>query len=128
LEQQLAFLVGLIDGDGTVTPMDKERTGFHIGLCGASLPTLEWAQKLIDSLKLPNISNRDQVIKKRDGENCYYYSVGGVEAAFLFNLLKTINVPKLDRKWNNPIILTCVESLMRRWDNSPRNPENSNNL
>jgi hypothetical protein len=122
-EQELAFLIGLFDGDGTITIMDKEKTSFCMVLCGASLPTIEWAQKLIESLNLPCLANRPRNIIKRPNEACYYFSVGGVTAAYLYETLRAINVPRLARKWDNPEILKIVDILKEKLAKSSKKEE-----
>lgn len=123
-DQKLAFMIGLLDGDGSVfgAKNGKEPT---IKLYGCSLPTIEWFDKTVRELKLPKISNgKERNVVKKMGENCYYCTVNGVEAAFLYKKLMNIDVPKLGRKWLNPLMIKSVEIAMARWDRSNQNPKN----
>lgn len=117
LEQELAFLIGLLDGDGSISTWGQKQIGINIQICSSSLPIIEWVKKITDKLNLPSFSNRNNNIYKPDNENCYYYTIRGVTAAFLFERLKSIDVPKLDRKWNNPVVLDIIEKLKLRWEN-----------
>jgi hypothetical protein len=118
LEHELAFLIGIIDGDGSITRMYRDNTGFCISLVSCSLPTIEWFKKTVTKLNLPSLSWKDNKITFSGG--CHRYQVRGCEAAFLFELLKAIPVPKLSRKWNNPDILECVEHCKKRYYDSAR--------
>lgn len=117
-DMELAFLLGLLDGDGCITRMKKDNSNFCIGMASCSLPTVEWFQRFVIRLNLPSLAWKDNKIIFREG--CYYYTVRGVEAAFLFEKLKQVNVQKLDRKWNNPDILECVEKCKKRYYNSTK--------
>lgn len=115
-----AFLIGLIDGDGTITRGKTDNTEFVIGFCSSSLPTVEWVKQFTDKMNIPTLSWRDNNIFKPKDENCHYYQIRGAQAAILYQKLAHIPVPKLDRKWKNPDILQCVNFLLRKYENSER--------
>jgi len=121
-EHKLAFLIGLIDGDGSICKAGTKNPSMTISIVSSSLPTIEWFEKTVLELNLPNIANYGRKILKI--KNLYRYAVGGVTAAFLFEKLKAIDVPKLARKWENPAVLDMFKICMLRWRDSFKNPAN----
>lgn len=116
-EQKIAFACGLIDGDGSIISQDTSVKTLTISLVSSSLPTIEWFEKLVLEMKLPNIANRKRKITTPAGEKSFVYSVSGVEAAFLYKNLISINVPRLNRKWESPNVSKSLETCLARWGN-----------
>lgn len=117
---QLSFLVGVIDGDGCITMRrnKKYKESFPaLYVCGASYPFIEWIKKIIDE-NFPC----EQTIRKReckiqiDKPNnvgkilTYRFCISSIRAAIAIDFLRQIPVFKLPRKWDQPEILSYIES------------------
>jgi len=95
---KLAYIVGLIDGDGTVYS-NKLSYKFrfydqlHIRLLG-TFSVLEWIKFVIESLL-----SCGSLIYKYDYSSCYSYGIYGKNALKFFNFISMLDIPKLDRKW-----------------------------
>lgn len=88
----LAFICGLIDGDGCITLNTNNVT---IRCCG-TLELVEWAANKINEL----INTDDNIIiQKQPG--CYIFVVSkSKNILILYKQIKTINIPLLRRKWD----------------------------
>ncbi len=116
LLHKLSLACGLIDGDGYIYRATDKR-GIYIGLCGINKELLEWLKDIYEAFNIPTLSNRGlpQLDLIRDG-NLYRWSVGGLSGAIFFHILRSIPVPKMSRKWDNPEILECLEYWKSRTD------------
>lgn len=106
----MCFLCGFIDGDGSVV-WDKWKKQPAIKLFSSSNAILEWAHYLID--KHFNFSARTPkkiAICARKNKKMSSLNVSGLRAAKMFELLSTMDIPKLDRKWKNPQFLAEFEN------------------
>jgi hypothetical protein len=102
-EHSLAFIIGYIDGDGsickTVDKIEKnnkviDKEFIVLSICG-TYEMLCWIKKFFDTLiPTPKLAN---VLKTG---NIYRYGIKGDRAIKLIKQLKLIGVPKLERKWN----------------------------
>lgn len=101
----LAFLTGLIDGDGSVEFQMKGKSGGHLylGVNSCSEPIVQWVKTIIDA-NFP-YQLRPSNVRKHKEDGYYRFYVGGVRAAIIFERLSSLNTPKLPRKWQNPQIL-----------------------
>jgi hypothetical protein len=106
IELKLAYLIGYINGDGSVS-IGANQTGFCIKMISSSYKIIEWCRDLIESLSLPSARNYRPSINY--AENIFSYALYGVKAIYLLELLKRVPVPVLDRKWNNPKVLEFIE-------------------
>ena len=109
-ELQLAFLIGYINGDGCIHFQQKTKN-IIIKFTSSSVIMLQWIKDLIEKLGLPRKTSRIKNIRKISHANCYEYSISGLSAIYLFELLKQVPVPVLDRKWNNPIVLNGISEI-----------------
>lgn len=97
----LSYLIGHIDGDGTIS-INRDR-GYvypYIKFLGTKM-LLEW----IREITLNYIDTNAQV---RQDRNIFRYSIKGKCAISLIRILREIDVPKLDRKWNQPWLLEML--------------------
>lgn len=104
-EQNLAFICGLIDGDGTIILSKQNR--LELSIIGTG-EIINWIKNIFDYLVL----NKTKLLAKarqrldRDSENHWVYKVTGFRAYSILSELMKLQVPRLDRKWNN-VKLSC---------------------
>jgi hypothetical protein len=105
LKNKLAFIVGLIDGDGSVslrTTERKRRRDYYdlvISLAG-TFDILVWVKEVFDNLKSRNNGYNSEVLKQKDS-NIWVYRVGGNRAYQILKVLQSIKTPtRLARKWS----------------------------
>ncbi len=116
LLHKLSLACGLIDGDGFIYRATDKR-GIHLGLCGVNRELLEWLKDIYESFQIPTLSNRGlPQIEAKNGKNLYVWTVGGLSGAIFLQILRSIPVPKMSRKWDNPEILECLEYWKSRTD------------
>lgn len=98
LELKLAYLSGMIDGDGWITTLRiKGRTtnGIHIGVVSGSPSVLEWMKDIFD--KITPFDTKSKIIKRKKS---YSYTITGRRAYFIGKMFLTLDIPRLDRKWD----------------------------
>lgn len=104
------YLIGYIDGDGTIY-FEKKRQRLCINIISSSKNIINWCHSLIynkfRNFSLINKANTVRLVYKKYP----FMSVNGVRAAVVFDYLSKFDVPKLQRKWNNPDILNYVNSI-----------------
>jgi len=91
---QLAFIIGYIDGDGTIG-----YTGgtFRLGAIG-TLPYLQWMKSIIDyEIKPTKATNLSQ---RKNCPSLYEYTAYGKRGKQIYQMLKAVPVSKLQRKWS----------------------------
>lgn len=97
LEQNfiLAYIVGYLDGDGSIFWFDNNK---RLGVSfDGSKYLLDWIKYYIDLLvPYKTISN----VRKAHNAKSYQYTITGKRAYHVIDLLMTITVPRLVRKWN----------------------------
>lgn len=91
LDNSLAFIKGLIDGDGTICKTDR----WKIGIVG-TYEMMVWVKKIFDKL-FPYYNRISNVVKHK---SIYEYTVGGRRCVEIVRFLKTIDTPELERKWS----------------------------
>lgn len=107
LKHRLAFLKGLVDGDGCIT-QDGTNKGISFSFCGVNREIVQWVKDTVDSLELPSLSNRDASVAQREDESCHYYRISGLTAAILHQILYRLPTPHLARKYENPKVMDIV--------------------
>lgn len=105
LENKLAYLIGYINGDGCISKQTKANS-ITISIVSSSIDIISWIYKIIEDLKLPTVRNKKISISKYNGYN--RIAICGLKAIYLIDILKKIDVPILDRKWNNPDVQKYV--------------------
>lgn len=110
IELKLAYLIGLINGDGCIY-FDNRIQNLSIYVVSSSEEIIKFVKNTIESFNFPKGKNKQVNISFRNG--CYKYTANGISAIYLFDLLRTINVPILSRKWNNPQTLNGI-SLVKK--------------
>jgi hypothetical protein len=99
LEKQkhiFSFIAGVIDGDGSVM---KKRGGVRLVVYGTSW-LLEWIREHFDAVTPSSKYKRAEVRRCKDGRNMSYYSVSGRRAASIWEIVRKLKLPLLNRKWS----------------------------
>lgn len=109
------YLAGLLDGDGALSSAQSTQM-IHIAYGSASRLIVEWVQKFVDE-KFPfRAKNNERAIVKNKLDGRYFhYSIYGVKAAKLIELFRTLPIPRFVRKWDNPTLLTLIDSYHKRF-------------
>ena len=108
------YLVGLLDGDGSVSFNMKEKSP-HIAYGSASRDIVEWVREFVeDHFPFKIRARPTSVAEKLDGRY-YHYSICGMTCVKLIELLRTIDVPRFKRKWDNPLILELIQGYHMKW-------------
>lgn len=107
---KFCYLIGYIDGDGSVF-FDEKRNRLSIKIISSSEEIISWCHDLIYS-KFEKYS----LINKKNNYRLSTYNypildVNGLRAAVLYDYLIKFNVPKLNRKWNQPKINLFIKNM-----------------
>ena len=89
--QSMCFIIGLIDGDGSVCKTKNEKKS--ITLLG-NFEVLKWSKDKIS--KIVDVSGIS-ILKKK---NIYSFTITGNRCDFLRNFVQKNNLPILKRKWS----------------------------
>jgi hypothetical protein len=113
IDLKLAYMVGILDGDGYIGLSGQKdgHSAITFTFASASKTILDWIDETVEGLGYKGVSairHHSGVIKsKRD--NVYLYNVSGLRAAKLLLRLRALPVPKLARKWDNPVVLDRIK-------------------
>ncbi len=95
-----AFLSGFIDGDGWIVEDASDSRcsmpQYSIALIGTRA-MLEWTKSIFDAC-VPNASNAQ--LQDTESEDIYDYKVTGTKAYWLAKIFLSLDIPRLDRKWD----------------------------
>ena len=114
IELKLAFICGYLNGDGWICVHKKKKT-LTLGFVSASIELLRWIMDIFESFCLPSAHSKTQennlkrTLSGRKDTKAKFLRYNGLRAIYLYEILKRAPVPILDRKWNNPEVLECVE-------------------
>jgi hypothetical protein len=104
LDLSWAYLLGYLDGDGCIH-CHKNGT-LNISFTSCSRDILTWVKNMTDHLT----GERKTTRNIHEYSNFNRFALHGEAAAKLYIFLFKINVPKLDRKWNNEKIWSCIKT------------------
>lgn len=99
LENSLAFLIGMIDGDGSV--IWRYNKPFAVQVFG-TLDLVQWSRGLINNFVPPVRPNRIKPMPSKL-KNGFLTRLEGVRAASLVKIVQDKDVPLLRRKWFNEL-------------------------
>ena len=113
---ELAYLIGLIDGDGLVCFLPSRNNESRIGFVNASDSMVKWVCEMFSSIFKNNYSMQRN---SKNGvlEKCSSISISGLPSAIIIDYLRQFPVPKLARKWENPEILKYIEVQKQKHPN-----------
>lgn len=95
---KFAFLIGYIDGDGTISLDKKNRISLDII---GTKELVTWAKDICDYISpCADLKYNPKVRKEKKNSKIFIYGISGLRALKILNVLNKVNVPKLQRKWN----------------------------
>jgi len=107
----LCYLIGFIDGDGCLA-VDSEGKCMRFVFSSSSYQILNWIKEITDKYINIGVRMRPRIVHSYTGKKNYSeFSIGGKPALDLYCLLNSLSVQKLDRKWNNPKVLSFIEKF-----------------
>jgi hypothetical protein len=89
------FIVGLVDGDGSIGLTYDNRTRFSLYGCEK---LLTWVKFIFDKI-YPSPTRYTAKVNKSPCSNSYVYDVSGRRANMIIDDLKNLDIPKFERKW-----------------------------
>jgi hypothetical protein len=92
-----AFIVGLIDGDGSIHTIEYSRTTLRIDVAG-TLPVVSWVRDRFEAWS--GAEGRMPRILEYHGGTLYSLRLQGRNAQRVARRLLAVDVPKLQRKWS----------------------------
>jgi len=109
---KFCYLIGYIDGDGTIF-YNEETNLLSIRIVSSSLNIINWCHFLVMH-KFKNNCIR----KKENNVNLSLrkypcFTINGLRAAVVFNYLYKFNLPKLQRKWEQPLVHKYVNEMKK---------------
>lgn len=109
----LSWLIGYIDGDGSIKCNPKRQT---IQLCfvSSSIKIIQWVKNFLES-HLTELQCKFPKILHKENTNYWYYEISGLKAAILIDFLFQLNVPKLKRKWEKPILHDRINRFKNKY-------------
>jgi len=123
LDYQLAYIYGLISGDGSVYIKGRSLTI----TIRATLPLLTWCKQVVSTFLKENLNTT--ITKEKNSKYLYFLDVNGYKAIRLFEKMRSLNCVKLSRKWDNPAILAHIVEkranplFLQRLDNPKKKQE-----
>lgn len=110
---KFCYLIGYIDGDGTVH-FEEKRQRLCINIVSASESIINWCHSLIyGKFKNSSLVKKENNVKFANGKYPFM-SVNGLRAAVVFDYLCKFNLPKLKRKWEQPMVLEYVNKMKEK--------------
>ena len=122
----LAYLIGYIDGDGTISCHKTQKGKFEtisLSIISCSEPLMKWIVDLVDK-KFP-VVNRKAKLRYRERSHTWDYAIGGLRAAIAINYLRQLPLQdfRLKRKWDNPNLLAWIEKRKIKYPELFINPD-----
>lgn len=124
-ENKLAYLIGLIDGDGFINIV-KNRPEIQIGFISSSVEAVKWIKEFIDNMNLPSLKKKEIKIAKRYESNSFTIRYQGGRAIALIKLVQSFknkhNLQVLNRKWDNDITNNRIKEYEQKYLKFQYNP------
>lgn len=113
------YIIGYLDGDGWIYRNKYSKLG--LGCVSGSYDLLFWIKSFLEkyfSDSIRNESRKPKIRRQRKGGkdcNCFYFNFYGSRVAKIVDFLRQFPIFKLDRKWNNPVILARIEEMKLKY-------------
>lgn len=107
------YIIGYIDGDGCLHVNNRGEA--HISFTSASINVLEWIKDFIEHNFPFKLRNKPKNISTSSEGTYHHYSIYGMQAIKVFEFLRQIDVPKYDRKWQNPKFLEMCQKYREKY-------------
>jgi DNA-binding Lrp family transcriptional regulator len=100
-ECKLSFIVGLIDGDGTIGFYNKkkDKKTSLISLCGTYDMT-KWVFDIWKKECLSTNKRKNSGPRQITNNNTWVVSISGISVIKFYELIENLNIPKMETKWN----------------------------
>lgn len=107
----LSYICGLIDGDGCICAKTRNE-GIALHYISSSKQVVEWMHNYLDKL-----ANYEYRIPNKVGKqkNAYQFQFQGVKAAIIIDRIRQLPIYKMDRKWNNPVIIERIDKIKQKY-------------
>lgn len=122
VKYKMAFLIGTIDGDGTlgVSKTQYDYNRINIGIVSCGIDYLKWFKETLEYY-FPYKYNldKDRRITDTGYENgklkkAKHFGISGYAAGIIIDCLSKIDcIPKLDRKWKNPRLWEVIDKYKK---------------
>lgn len=103
-ECKLAYIIGYIDGDGSIKYYSHHSKAFHFTICGGLSDTiLQWMKKTFEQKfqrSIGTIAQRKASRKNGQKQTQYLYQLYSQTALDVLEWLNAVPVGKLERKWS----------------------------
>lgn len=101
---RLSFIIGFLDGDGYISTYTNKSGKYPLmGFVGTK-NMLEWIKEEFESLA--KSTEKSSKVHLDSAGTVFRYRISGKRAVKILQTLKTIDVPKMPRKWNRDFFLT----------------------
>jgi hypothetical protein len=98
----LAYIVGLLDGDGSVHLISDRYDSAQISMNG-TYEVCDWVKDWFEKIVPPH-----RIAKVNKNKSIYKHNVKGKRAIEIIRALRDIEVPKLSRKWEQSWLLSML--------------------
>lgn len=118
LANRVAFLAGLLDGDGCVHI--SVINNLSVSYVSASVTAVEWYKEIMTELRLPSLrAKKEPRIHKESRAEAYRLTYVGAKAIALVKVMQALKrdlgIPILDRKWDNPCLNQYIADFHTRF-------------
>jgi hypothetical protein len=113
IELKIAFLIGVINGDGCVHLNKGGSLGIKV--YGSGIGLLKWVKEVFDSLNIfaPRKKKGNNLLDTTESNACKQIGFYGVQAIYFYELVKKCPVPVLKRKWEQQKIEEFIIKLKK---------------
>lgn len=108
------YIIGFIDGDGTIHYNEKSNSKLQLKVVGASFEFIEWLQKEFSKLtENCSLRNKTRTVNKK--AKYPIASLSGNSACAAVDYLSSFPVAKLNRKWSNKSVITHIKQQKEKY-------------
>lgn len=117
-QQTFCWLIGYIDGDGSVH-LDKKNNSLTISVTSCSKQLIDFIYEFLKERFPQRVDILREVSSpiKVTNTNCWRITINGIRALCLYDYLRHYNLPKLKRKWNQTEINNLLSVKKEKFPN-----------